>query len=156
MKALVVYDSQYGNTEAVAQAIGGALGADVVCARAMKPGALLSFDLVIVGSPTQGGRPTPAVKQFLEDIPEGGLKDVDVATFDTRIPAVHAGWIGRIALSIFGYAAPRIARALHARGGRVVASEGFAVLGKEGPLAAGELERAAGWARAIQLHQPAR
>ena len=47
----------------------------------------------------------------------------------------------------FGYAAPRIVRSLVGNGGSLLAPpEGFVVLGIEGPLKAGELERAASWA----------
>jgi hypothetical protein len=49
-----------------------------------------------------------------------------------------------------GYAAPRIARALEKKGGNLAAPpEGFFVEDKEGPLKAGELERAAGWAKEL-------
>ncbi|MDP2871380.1 MAG: hypothetical protein Q8P31_02435 [Bacillota bacterium] len=52
---------------------------------------------------------------------------------------------------IFGYAAPRIATALTAKGGNPVAPpEPFIVKDKEGPLERGETERAAGWAREIR------
>jgi hypothetical protein len=62
-----------------------------------------------------------------------------VAPFDTRIKR-----------TIFGYAAPKIARNLEGSGGTlVVAAEGFMVEGKKGPLKEGELGRAADWARRV-------
>ena len=52
--------------------------------------------------------------------------------------------------TIFGYAAPEIARSLERNGGTLLAPpEGFVVLGMEGPLKEGELERAAGWAQGM-------
>ena len=46
-----------------------------------------------------------------------------------------------------GYAAPSIAKRLEKAGGRLaVPPEGFAVVGTEGPMKQGELERAAEWA----------
>ena len=63
MNALVVYDSQYGNTERIAQAIADTLG-EFGEARAVRldPGQPVEsqgVDMFIVGCPTQGWRPTP-------------------------------------------------------------------------------------------------
>jgi flavodoxin I len=152
VRALVVYDSMYGNTEKVAQSIGGAITGDVRVLRASEanPFDLKSIDFLIVGSPTQGFRPTRLVQAFIESIPGGTLKGIDIAAFDTRIPASDVGKGLRIFMKMGGYAAPRIAQALKKREGNLVAApEGFFVKGKEGPLKEGELERAASWAKEI-------
>ncbi len=100
-----------------------------------------SIDLLIVGSPTQGGRPTPAIQDFLNKV-SAFIKGVNVAAFDTRL---STRWVG-----IFGYAAGRIAGNLKGKGGTLIASpEAFFVKSKEGPLKDGELERAASWAKEI-------
>jgi len=143
MKALVVYDSQFGNTEAIARAIAAA--APRGAARAVKVGEanaadLKGIDVLAVGSPTLGGRPTPAVKAFLDGLPAGSLAKIRVAAFDTRMSIFIA--------KLFGWAADRIAAELAAKGGLPAAkSEGFLVKGREGPLADGERERAAAWAK---------
>jgi len=144
MKVLIVYDSVYGNTEKIAKAIGGAITGDVKVLRIgeMNPSELESIDLFIVGSPTHGGRPTPAIQDFLNKIPETTIKGINVAAFDTRIPTKL--------VRVFGYAAGRIAGNLKGKGGTLVASpEGFFVKGTKGPLREGELERAADWAKGI-------
>jgi flavodoxin I len=144
MKALIVYDSVYGNTEKIAKAIGAAITGEVgvVGVGEVNSSELKTIDLLIVGSPTQGGRPTPPIKDFLDRIPEASLKGIKVAAFDTRIPT---RWVG-----IFGYAAGRIARSLKTKGGTLISSpEGFVVKGREGPLKEGELEHAASWAKEI-------
>jgi flavodoxin len=144
MKALIVYDSAYGNTEKIARAIGGAITGEVKVLRPGKvnPSELASVDLLIVGSPTQGGRPTPAILDFLNKIPERAVKGVNVAAFDTRFSTKLA--------AIFGYAAGKIAGSLKKRGGTLILPpEAFFVKGKEGPLKEGELERAAGWAKEL-------
>ena len=140
MKALVVYDSTYGNTEKIAQAIGDAVAAQVIRVGEVNPSGLKGFDLVIVGSPTHGGRPTPEIQGLLKATP--ALQGVNAAAFDTR----HVSkWT-----LLFGYAAPRIARSLKGNGGTLlVPPEGFFVLGTQGPLKEGELERAAAWAQRI-------
>ena len=108
----------------------------------VNPSELESIDLLIVGSPTQGGRPTRAMQDFLKNLPASALRGANVAAFDTRIPMK---WVG-----IFGYAAGRIAGSLKKSGGTLIASpEGFFVEGTEGPLKEGEVARAAAWARGI-------
>jgi len=144
MKALIVYDSVYGNTEIIARSIGGAISGDVkvLSIGEVNPSELESIDLFIVGSPTQAGRPTPAMQDFLKSVPETTIKGINVASFDTRLTAK---WV-----IIFGYAAGRIAGNLKRKGGNLVARpEGFFVKGTKGPLKEGEVERAADWAKEI-------
>jgi flavodoxin len=141
----------YGNTRQVAEAIARSLGdARVVEPGDVEPAGLPGLDLLIVGAPTQGGRPTPPVTALLRTIPSDALRNTPVCAFDTRIAVSEQGFPLRLLIGLIGYAAPRIAGALRARGGRLVAPpEGFIVEGKEGPLRAGELERAAAWARTL-------
>ena len=146
MKVLVVYDSLYGNTEKVAQAIAGALVSSgevkVLRPGEVSPSELQSVDFLIIGSPTQGGRPTKAIQEFLNKLPESAVKGVSVATFDTRFTTKL--------VAIFGYGAGRIADSLKKKGGNlIVAPEPFFVKGREGPLKEGELERAAVWAKGL-------
>lgn len=146
MKALIVYDSVYGNTEKIAGAIAEAIAAsgEVKALRAgeANPSELESLDLLIVGSPTHGGRPMSAVQDFLNKVTQQSLKGIKVAAFDTRATSKFA--------KIFGNAAGRIAGHLTKKGGVLIASpEGFLVTGTKGPLKEEELERAAGWAKGI-------
>lgn len=157
MKAMVVYDSAYGNTEKVAQAIGQALGGPeevpVVRAAEVRPEQLAGLTLLVVGSPTQKFRPLPAVSAFLKGIPKDGLKGVRVAAFDTRVTeqAVQAVGILSFFVKIFGYAAEPIAERLQKKGGTpAVPPAWFYVSDTEGPLLDGELERAAEWGRQIR------
>jgi flavodoxin I len=144
MKIMVVYDSTYGNTERIAKAIGGAIAGEAVVVRAgeVNPAELKTIDILIVGSPTYGGRPIPSVQEFLDRISESDIKGKKVATFDTRFSTRM--------VRIFGFAADKISDNLRAKGGTLISSpQGFFVKGKEGPLKEGELERAAGWAKEI-------
>jgi flavodoxin len=70
MKTLVVYDSVYGNTEIIAQAIAAAIPGDVQVLRVgqAKPADLKVVDLLIVGSPTHGALPTEAVQDLLQKL----------------------------------------------------------------------------------------
>jgi flavodoxin I len=146
MKALIVYDSVYGNTEKIAKAIAGAITPSneikILRAGEANPSESESIDLIIVGSPTQGGRPTPAIQEFLKRVSEPAIKGINVAAFDTRF---STRWV-----RISGYAAGRIADNLKGKGGTLVSPpEGFFVKGRKGPLKDGEVERAASWAKGI-------
>jgi flavodoxin len=155
MKALVIYDSVFGNTEKIARAIAGALGSrvDVGTLRAgeITPEQLMGSDLLVVGSPTRGFRPTQAVMDLLKRIPSKALKGAKVAAFDTRFKADELDSAGlRFLVKTGGYAAKRIATQLRRAGGNlIVPPEGFYVDDTEGPLKPGELERATGWAKSI-------
>jgi flavodoxin I len=155
MKALVVYDSVFGNTEKVAQAMGRALGsqAEVQTLRVgdVKPEHLTGLDALIVGSPTRAFSPTPAIKKWLKSIAPNGLKGVKVAAFDTRIALSDVNsTLLDFMVKLFGYAAQPIADRLKKKGGDLALSpEGFFVKGSEGPLKDGELERAADWVRQV-------
>ena len=156
MNAVVVYDSAFGNTELVAQAIGHALGllGQVQVARVgeVDPARLAGLTLLVVGSPTQKFRPLPAVSSWLKAIPAGGLDGVNVAAFDTRYPQHMIDEVRILAffVRLFGYAARPIADRLVKKGGHlVVPPQAFYVGHTKGPLLEGELERAAGWARGV-------
>jgi flavodoxin len=148
MNTVVVYDSQYGNTERIAQALADTVRAfgqaQAVRVDPAHPVSLQGVDLLMVGCPTQGFRPTPAMQSLLETVSPALLSSLAVACFDTRFR-------GRLWKSS---AAPRMARQLRTLGVEpIVPPESFFVkaMKKEGPLLAGEVERAASWA--LGIHQ---
>ena len=156
MKAIVVYESHWGNTAAVARAIAEGIGPGATAlSTAEASGAVLaSVDLIVAGAPllcfslptesmvkslasNQAKDPTPpdlshpAMRTWLEALPKGnGL----AAAFETRI------WWSP------GSAAKAILRLLGDAGYTAVAKpQKFIVQGKYGPLRDGELERAKQW-----------
>jgi flavodoxin I len=153
MKAFIIYDSVYGNTEKIAKAIGDGLAGDVNVVRVgdVKASEVQTGDLLIVGSPVHGGRATPAIDAFLQQLPPHSLEGKQVAAFDTRFEAEEQGVGLRLLMSMIRYAAERIVKDLTKKGGRLVAEPaGFIVENKEGPLKQGELERASAWAKGMQ------
>ena len=135
MKALIVYDTKFGHTEEIAQAIGEVIGGRVLPVEEVDPADLQEYDLVMLGSPTHGGFPTEGINDLSNDTT--ALAGITTAAFDTRTKT-----------TIFGYAAPKIARNLEKNGASLLAPpEGFFVLGTKGPLKDGELERATTWAK---------
>lgn len=139
MSTLVVFDSNFGNTRIIADAIASELGARALPLSEVGPGRPAGVDLLVVGSPIIAWKPTEKMQAFLDGLGEGTLSGVRAAAFDTRVR-----------LFIHGDAAGKISRALEKAGAQIVARpRGFIVEGREGPLAAGEVEEAAAWARAV-------
>lgn len=143
MNALVLFDSKFGNTERIAQAIGHALEAEFtvqVQSIAEQPAIPSRLDLLVVGGPTHAHGLSQPMRDFLEGLPNNVLRDMPVLVFDTRF---------RMHPLLSGRAGPKIARWLRRQGAHLlVPPESFFVLRSEGhPLEPGEAERAATWAR---------
>ncbi|MEV4346489.1 flavodoxin domain-containing protein [Actinoplanes sp. NPDC049596] len=160
MKALVVYESLFGNTEAIARAVAEGLG-DTFEVRLVEAREIPSADdveLLVAGAPTHAfGLSRPSTRQSAAhqgevrpDTMDVGLREyLDVspnlpglaaAAFDTRIDKPFMP----------GSAAHKAHRRLRRLGCRMVRGpESFRVSGTEGPLVAGELERACRWAAEI-------
>ena len=161
MDAIVVYESVYGNTREVAEAIADGVGAIAVLPVHEAEGRQGTVDLLIVGGPTHvhglatkrsrhagaataqedgrshleaGATAEPGLRRWLHDLSPGAAHHA--ATFDTRLD--KSPWIS-------GAAARGIARSLRRLGIDVIATESFLVEDAEGPLVAGELERARAW-----------
>jgi flavodoxin len=159
MNALVIYDSQYGNTEKIAEAIGNVLGtsgdAKVLHVDLVRPMPWGELDLLVVGSPTQSFNATAAITKMLKELPAKSLLGVKTAAFDTRFPEGEIKKVPALAffVRLWGRAAfadKHIARLLKKKGGEpALPSEGFYVGGMEGPLMEGELERARNWAQRL-------
>lgn len=156
MNAVVVYESHWGNTKAVAHAIAEGIGSGtrVLSTAKAAAGAIEDVELLVVGAPVIGFRLStekalenmratrkeeseppdvshPPVRSWLESLARGTAA---VAAFDTRIRGP------------FGSAAPAILRTLEHSGYHPVAPPmSFTVRGSKGPLREGELERAREW-----------
>ena len=78
MKVVIIYDSTFGNTESIAMAIRDGIGpghtVNLLRAAAASADDLNGADLLLIGSPTHGGRSTEPVKVFLDNLPAGRLK----------------------------------------------------------------------------------
>lgn len=159
MTALVVHESHWGNTEAVARAVAAGLGgARVRPAEHATPEDLAGVDLLVVGGPTHAfsmsrpntrhdartrgasqGSEARGIREFVDSLPSA--LPMPVATFDTRATAVR---------HLPGSAARSAAKALRmSHRARVVGRASFYVEGMEGPLADGELDRARDWGRRL-------
>jgi|SRR5450631_72051 len=165
MKALVVYESMFGNTEQVARAITSGLSEhlEVRLVEVSNAPAQLTewLDLIVVGGPTHAfsmsrpstredafragaehGSKAVGVREWLGHQPKGAHREL-VAMFDTRVGRVR---------HLPGSAARGAAKLAHRLGYATAAKpESFYVGGVTGPLLAGELDRAQAWGQRLGL-----
>ena len=142
----------YGNTEKIARAMKDALAhrdVDICKGTDANPEGFQDINLLIVGSPTHGGRPTPAMKEFLHKIPKNALMRIHAAAFDTGISKQRQGAFLKLVINVLGYAAKHIASRLQKKGARIIKAETFFVTGKEGPVQDGEIDRAQTWVKTL-------
>jgi flavorubredoxin len=131
VKALVVYDTVYGNTEKVARALAaglesGGVNVNVVKVDAVRFDELGEVDLLCVGGPVHGWSVSKPVKEFLERLNSvGGLSGKKAFAFDTKM---SKSWLA-------GSAGGKIERKLKDLGFTIARrSESAVVKGREGPL----------------------
>lgn len=149
MNALVLYDSRYGNTERIAEAVALAVQEALPTRLAAVEDvadcgeALHDVDLLLIGGPTHRHGVSDPLKATLSCLGDHSLEGIRVAVFDTR---VHGARV------VTGSAAVRLGRLLRRRGAwLVVPPASFIVDGTEGPLHRGEVEHARAWAHDV-LH----
>jgi flavodoxin len=162
MSALVIYESIYGNTRAIAAAIAEGLGGAEVLPVHEVPNRVHDAVLLVVGGPTHmhgmtttrsrqlameavhedgdahrvepSAADEPGLRAWIRDLPE--TTDAPAAAFDTR--ADKSAWLT-------GAASRGIAKRLRGRGYEILGTESFLVEDSEGPLVEGELDRARAW-----------
>ena len=137
MKALVVFESVYGNTrhiaEAVADGLRGSIPTELMSVGDAYDVDLSDVQLVVVGA--QG----PGVRDWLHRLPR--QRSCRGVAFDIRFDKPKL---------VTGCAARSIQRGLHAAGFPAFGEpHSFLVTGTAGPLAFGEIERAREWGEAM-------
>ena len=164
VRALVAYESMFGNTERVARAVAAGLrleGIDtaVVNVARSEPVDLSGVDLLVVGAPTHGFSLSRRVTRH-DAVRQGGRQEAEhagmrewlgtlddaerpmlTATFDTRVTKVRY---------LPACASRRAARELTQHGHRMVSAPmGFLVQDVSGPLESREVDRAIAWSRRV-------
>ena len=136
-KALVVYDSVYGNTEKVAKALAKGLedrgvNVDTLRADMVKIDELREYDLLAVGGPVHAWSTTKPIKAFLERLKTvEGLSGKKAFAYDTKLSTS----------SLAGNAGGNIEENLKRLGLTVVKPHATAVVkGSKGPLEEGAEE----------------
>ncbi|XVV15307.1 flavodoxin [Actinoplanes sp. CA-131856] len=182
MRALVVYESLFGNTGAVARAVAAGLGEafEVRLAEVREMPSTDGADLLVAGAPTHAfGLSRPGTRQDAARQGEvrSGTRREAARQGEVRPGAADVGLreyldvsprLDGVAAVVFdtrvgtpfvpGSAAHKAHRRLRRLGCRMVRPpESFRVNGTTGPLADGELERARAWAAGVaaDLSRPA-
>jgi hypothetical protein len=169
MRGLVVYESMFGSTREVAEAVAAGLGSgmDVRVVRAVDAADddLVGVDLLVVGAPTHvHGMPRPSTRRGAPDYvdkpgndlelepgadPEAGVREwltglhdlnLTGAAFDTRVDAPAA---------VTGRASKGIAKLLSGHGISVDAPNESFLVDKHSALLPGELDRARSWGEGL-------
>jgi flavodoxin len=136
-KALVVYDSVYGNTEKIAKALAKGLGdsgvdVDTLQVDLVKFDELSRYDLLVVGGPVHAWSATKPIKAFLERLKTAeGLSGKKAFAYDTKLSKS----------SLAGSVGGKIEGNLKGLGLTIVKPHTTAVVkGREGPLEEGAEE----------------
>ena len=149
MKGIVVFDTSYGNTKTIAQAISETLKesgieVDAFYVKDVKKLSAKDYNLLVLGSPTKFGTMSFAVKRFLGKVKKEEWMNKPFATFDTENPEN----IERKE----GSAAEKIAEKLKEKQmNQLLPVLKAVVLGWKGPLQEGEIERTKEYAKELAI-----
>ncbi|MFX1566096.1 MAG: flavodoxin family protein [Promethearchaeota archaeon] len=131
MKAVVVYDTQFGNTEQVARGIAKVINADTIKVSEVEVSKLKPYDLFAFGCPVHAWNMSSGMKKALQKLEGESFAGKKAGTFDTRIASRMAG-----------NAATKIQKKLKKLGFEIIMKPvHFIVAGREGPLAEGEMDK---------------
>ncbi len=157
MKAVVVYESLWGNTAAIARAIAEGIGPDarVLSTAKATPEVVADADLIVAGAPVLGfALPTEAMRKSIQTGPQYASHPGDFSHPSMRswLAALAPGrgrgaaFETRVSGPVPGGSTKAILRGLQDAGRGTEPEVGrFIVTGRFGPLRDGELERARVW-----------
>jgi flavodoxin len=135
-KAIVIYHTQFGNTEKIAKAVASGMdeqGIDVDCVKVeeVQIDKLKEYDLLAIGGPTHGFGMSKPMKEFIEKLEHVDLRDKNAFAFDTKNSS-----------RFWGSAAKGIEKRLKRIGMNIVKPHGSAIVkGLKGPLQDGMDEK---------------
>jgi flavodoxin len=100
MKACVIFDTRYGNTEKIARSLEAGLKSAQVETTCMNEkdvtaGSLTQYDLICVGGPTHYGSASESIRNFLQSLEGTDLSGKMTFAFDTRRDSAFAGSAAR-------------------------------------------------------------
>jgi flavorubredoxin len=99
-KAIVIYDSKFGNTEKIANALSEGMkkeGLDVDCAKVdnVNLNKLVEYEILAIGAPTHGFGISKPMREFLKKLENLNLRDKKAFAFDTKLRSRFAGSAGK-------------------------------------------------------------
>jgi menaquinone-dependent protoporphyrinogen IX oxidase len=154
MKGIVIFDTSYGNTRAIAEAISETLKesgieVDTFYVKDVKKMSAKDYNFLVLGSPTKFGTMSFAVKGFLGKVKSKEWMNKPFAAFDTENPEnIERARIENKELS----AAEKIAAKLRDKKmNQLLPVLKAVVLGWKGPLQEGEIKRAKEYAGELAI-----
>jgi flavodoxin len=143
MNTLVIYDSLFGNTKVIAEAIAEGLGdiAYAVNIKNLTRNRLYKAELLVLGCPVHRKQPSENTLKFLQGLEKGSVRAWFTA-FDTRYANLFAGSAtGRV-----------VTKLKHAGGKPFTEPKHFIVLEKSGPLVVNQINLARAWGMDMREH----
>ena len=100
MKAIVVYDTKFGNTEKIAKVLAEGMKEQGVTGDSVKVGEveisrLKEYDLLVIGGPTHGFGISKPMKDFLDKLESAEISGKKAFVFDTKLKSRFAGSAGK-------------------------------------------------------------
>jgi flavodoxin len=135
-RAIIVYESKYGNTKKAGEAIAeGMTGIETTMkeTREVKPQDLSGYDVIILGSPNHMGGPVGSIKKLIDDMGGLNMSGKYTAVFDTYMMADFEKAVKKMEKQI-----------TEKNHGIKIAASGLSIklTGFKGPIADGELPKA--------------
>ena len=96
MRAIVIFDTRYGNTEKIARVLAKGIqesSIEVTCSNIndLQIGTLVEYDLLAIGGPTQNHGASELMRDFLEKLQAVNLRGKFGFAFDTRVDSFWSG-----------------------------------------------------------------
>ena len=137
-KAIIIYESRYGNTRQVAEQIAEGMrqirGTEVTLAEVKQEdlNAVVNFDAILIGSPNHMGRPTRGIRRSIDNLDKLKLDNKKVAVFDTYLSKDFEKAVKKMEKQIVDKAP-----------GLILAAPGLSIRvdGMKGPISADELPK---------------
>lgn len=145
-RALVIYDSEYGNTKIVAEKIAegirveGEIETNVSFMEDVDVGKIPEYDILVIGAPNHYSKPSEKAERFIKKLEGLDLEGKRVAAFDTCLKKQEGKAFGRIERDIREIAP-----------GAQLITPGLSILvgGTKGPILDGELPKCEEFGRRI-------
>jgi flavodoxin len=137
-KAIIIYESRYGNTRQVAEQIAEGMrqirGTEVTLAEVEQVDLndVVNFDAILIGTPNHMGRPTRGIRRLIDNLDKLKLDNKKVAVFDTYLSKDFEKAVKKMEKQIVDKAP-----------GLILAAPGLSIRvdGMRGPISADELPK---------------
>ncbi|MHA2392113.1 MAG: flavodoxin family protein [Promethearchaeota archaeon] len=141
MKIVIIYETRFGNTKKVAEAIGEGLseeGHDVKVnhVKEINLDEMGDMDLIVIGSPTYAGSHVPSIRKFINNLSGSKMEGKSIIAYDTHSAGGEGTFLRKAVFKMEKQIKKKLPSMNILMNGRQ-----FKVHGIKGPLIDGELEK---------------